>query len=431
MTTPDPHGRALRQSPAVYFASYGSSLLGGGISSVVVPLLVLERTGDVLAAGILATVGAAASAATGLVSGLVVDRVDRRAVSIVSDLLAAVAVAALPLVDALWGLDMTWFLVLSLVGAVVRVPGMTARETLLPSLARLGPPTAGRLDRLVGTRETVGNVLVLAGPGLGGLLIALLGLTPTLLLATAATSVLGALTTLVLDPRVGRAPRRDATGEGGALRRAGADLLVSWRFLAHSRLVLGATLVSAALVAVLSSLQSTLMPAYFTEQGLPGLTGLTLSAIAAGGIAGSTLYAATVGRVRRRTWFVTGMTGTLVGFAAVGSMASPWVVLGGAALVGLTTAPAGAVLGVLTVEATPDAVRGRVLGAQNTVVLTAPALTSAPLAAVAATAGLPVAGAVLAALAGVTAVIALVAPAFRSLDDPTPPALAAPAPRSA
>lgn len=110
---------------------------------------------------------------------------------------------------------------------------------------------------------------------------------------------------------------------------------------------------------------------------------------------------------RARIWFVIGMTGTLVGFAAVGSMASPWLVLGGAALVGLTNAPASAVLGVLSVEATPDAMRGRVLGAQNTIMLAAPALTSAPLAAVAATTGLPVAGAVLAGLAGVTALLAL------------------------
>jgi hypothetical protein len=71
---------------------------------------------------------------------------------------------------------------------------------------------------------------------------------------------------------------------------------------------------------------------------------------------------------------------------------------------------------VLTIEATPDARRGRVLGAQNTILLAAPAASSAPIAAVAAVAGLPVAGAVLAALAGVTALVALLAPTFRSLD---------------
>ncbi len=428
MTTPAPRGRALRASPAVYFTSYGLSLLGTGIASVVLPLLVLDRTGDILAAGVLATVATAASATTGVVAGLLIDRLDRRAVSIVSGLLAAVSVAALPLVDALWGLDMTWFLVLAVVGAVVRVPGMTAQEVLLPALARLGPAGPGRLDRLVATRETVGNTLVLAGPGLGGLLVAILGLTPTLLLATAATSLLAALTTLLLDPRTGRVPERgrDATGAGGAARRAAADLWTSWRFLAGNRLVLGATLITAMLVAVLSSLQTTLMPAYFTAQDLPALTGLTLSALAAGGIAGSALYAATAGRISRRTWFVVGMTGLIVGFVGIGSLASPWVVLAGAALVGLTNAPASAILGVLTIEATPDPMRGRVLSAQNTVMLAAPALTSAPLAAVAAVAGLPVAGAIVAGLAAVTAIVALAAPAFRSLDDgrarePAPP----------
>jgi MFS family permease len=209
---------------------------------------------------------------------------------------------------------------------------------------------------------------------------------------------------------------RDATRAGGAVRRAAADLWTSWRFLARNRLVLGATLITAMLVAVLSSLQSTLMPAYFTAQDLPALTGLTLSALAAGGIAGSAVYAATAGRISRRTWFVVGMTGLVVGFAGIGSLASPWVVLAGAALVGLTNAPASAILGVLTIEAVPDPLRGRVLSAQNTVVLAAPAVASAPLAAVAAVAGLPVAGAIVAGLAAVTAIVALAAPAFRSLD---------------
>lgn len=225
------------------------------------PLLVLDRTGDVLAAGVLATVTTAASAATGLVSGLLVDRIDRRAVSVVSDLLAAASVAALPVVDALWGLDMTWFLALAVVGAAIRVPGMTTQETLLPALARLGtsssPPGPDQLDRLIATRETVGSVLLLAGPGLGGLFVGVLGLSPALMLANATTSLLAALTTLVLGPRAGHVPPRslvtaDTNGAGGAVRRAADDLLDGWRFLGHNRLVLGATLITSMLVAVLS-----------------------------------------------------------------------------------------------------------------------------------------------------------------------------------
>ncbi|MEU6699606.1 MFS transporter [Pseudonocardia sp. NPDC046786] len=418
----------VRRSPAVWLTSYGLSLLGRGIAAVVLPLLVLDRTGDVLAAGVLASVSTAASALTGLVSGLLVDRVDRRTVAVASDLLAALALAALPLVDLLWGLNLAWFLVFGVLLAMIRIPGMTAQETLLPALVRLGGTAPGRLERWIAIRENLGNVLLLAGPGAGGLLIALLGPAPSVLWVTAVSSVLAAATTLLLDPRAGLIAGRARQAARGALRGAMSDLVASWRFLARTRLVLGATLVSAALVAVLASLQTTVLPAYFVEMDLPALTGLTLSALAGGGVVGSALYAALAGRVPRRVWFVVGMIGFGVGFGLVGSLAAPWLVLAAAALVGLTNAPVAAILGVLTIEATPDPMRGRVLGAQNTLVLAAPALTGAPVAAVASFAGLGVAGIVLAAVAAGTAVVALVAPAFRRLDDLPDPDDAAPGP---
>ena len=420
----------LRRSPALWLAAYGLTLLGGGIMAAVLPLLVLQRTGDVLAAGVLATVTTTASALTGLVSGLVVDRVDRRLVTVVAGVLGAAVVAALPVVDPLWGLGMTAFLVLGVLGAVVRVPAMTAQEVLLPALVRLDP-RPGRLDRLIALRENLANVLLLAGPAIGGLLVALAGPASTVLVVTASTSLLAALTAALLDPRAGRVEGVLRTAPGGAVRRAVRDLAASWVFLAGQRLVLGATLVSAVLVAVIAALQTTLMPAYFTALDLPALAGLTLSALAAGGLAGSVLYAALVNRVRRRTWFVVGMLGFGTGFALVGSLASPWVVLGAAALVGFTNAPVGAVLGVLTIEATPDALRGRVLGAQNTLLLAAPALTAAPVAALASAVGLGAAGIALAAVAVGTALVALVAPAFRDLDEPGTGDAAAPAPATA
>lgn len=149
---------------------------------------------------------------------LLVDRIDRRMVSVASDALAALSAAALPVVDALWGLDMTWFIALAVVGAVIRMPGMTAHETLL--------------------------------------------------LATAATSVLAAAWTLVLDPRSG-AVERAVARHGGAVGRAVGDLVASWRFLARRRIVLGATLATAMLAGVLSSLQTTLMPAYTPARTCP------------------------------------------------------------------------------------------------------------------------------------------------------------------
>ncbi|AXX30247.1 MFS transporter [Actinosynnema pretiosum subsp. pretiosum] len=402
----------MRRDVVVYLGSYGLGLLGNTIGGVVLPLLVLARTGDVLAAGLLATTSAAASAVVGVLAGVLVDRFNRRTVSVVANMLSALSVAALPVVDALWGLDLGWFLVLGVLGALVDAPGMTAHEVLLPNLVRDQPKTA--LDRLVATREALAGVLVLAGPGIGGLLVWLLGASSALLWITAGTSALAALLTLALDRRAGEV----TPSEGSLLRRAGADLVVSWRFMARSRVLLGSTAVSAVFVAVLTALQTTVMPAYFTREELPGLTGLTLSALAAGGIVGSVVYAAAAGRVRRRVWFVVGMVGTALGIGLIGAMISPWAVLGGAALLGAANGPIGAVLGVLAIEVTPDELRGRVIGAQNSLLLAAPALTTAPIAAVAAGAGLEVAGALVAGVLVVTALVALGLPVFRTLDDP-------------
>ncbi|MGX1738720.1 MFS transporter [Corynebacterium flavescens] len=133
--------------------AYSLSLLGNGVASVLFPLLVLAKTGDILAAGVIASATAAVSAVVGVLAGVVIDRVNRRTVSIVSDILSAASIAALPLVDHLWGLNLTWFIVLGIIGAFGDIPGMTARETMLPRLVELGDGAkAGRLDRLVGIR---------------------------------------------------------------------------------------------------------------------------------------------------------------------------------------------------------------------------------------------------------------------------------------
>ena len=148
----------------------------------------------------------------------------------------------------------------------------------------------------------------------------------------------------------------------------------------------------------------------------PELSGFAVTGIALGSLVGAGVYTAMIGRTSRRAWFVIGIVGSMIGFVALGTLGAPWMVIVAAVLIGLTNAPMSAVLGVATIEATPDRMRGRVLGAQNALMLAAPALTSAPIAAVASGFGLTAAGIGIAVLMAVTGVIALVAPAFRGLD---------------
>lgn len=406
----------------VYLSSYCLSLLGNGIATVIFPLLVLARTGDVLAAGVVAAVTAGVSAVVGLFAGVVIDRVNRRTVSIASDLLSAASIAALPLVDAIWGLNMTWFIALAVVGAFGDVPGMTARETLLPGVVRLAGGQPGALDRIVGVRESLVAVLMLAGPGIGGLLVWLVGVGSSVLWVTAGTSALAAVMSLGIDRRAGTSERAFEAYASSAQHEAKgvlADLISGWRFVAGNRLVLAATLVSAFLVATMVALQTTLLPAYFLAEDLPGLAGIVLAGISLGSLMGAAAYAATVGKMTRRTWLVIGMLGVIASFAVLGAMPAVWAVLVAAVLLGLANAPAAAVLGVATIEATPDNLRGRVLGTQNAIVLAAPAVSAAPVAAVASAWGLQAAGMSLAAAVALVAVLALISPAFRSLDNPT------------
>lgn len=408
----------MRRHTLTYFGAYSLSLLGNGIATVLFPLLVLANTGDVLAAGIVATATTSVGAVVGVFAGIVIDRLNRRTVSIVSDLLSSASVAALPIVDALWGLNLTWFIALGVVGAFGDVPGLTARESMLPRLVARERTDTGALDRLVGFREALSGILLIVGPGLGGLLVWLLGVSSTAMWVTAGASLTAALVSLALPRDVGTVSEA-LPDTGSSASRVFSDLVDGWKFLFRHRLVLGSTLMSALSVAVLTALQVVILPAYFTGEQLPGLTGLVIFGISLGSVIGAGLYTATVGRVSRRTWFVVGVCGSAIGYLVLGSLAAPWVVLGATVWIGLTSGPFSSLMGVVVIEAIPDQLRGRVLGAQNALMLAAPALFVAPIAALASGFGLVAAGLSVGVLVTVVLCAALVSPAFRSLDAPT------------
>ena len=376
-----------------YFASYGLSLLGNGVASVLLPLLVLASTGDVSAAG--------------LVAGVIIDRFNRRNVSIVSDFISAAAIAALPLIDAVVGLNLTWFIVIAALGAIWDVPGMTAREALLPKLVVAG----GKLDRVVGIRESVAAFMLLAGPGLGGAIVWIFGVGSLPFILTALTSLTAALLTFGIDADKGKVNWKPLTITGVV-----TDLLGCGQFLVRHRLVFSITMLSCFYAAVIVILQTVLVPAYFLEEAMPHLSGMTLSDFALGGFVGVGIYALAVNKVSRRMFLVVGTTGFSIGFAVIGGLFSPWIMLGATVFIGMTNGPLGAVLGTVMIEAIPDELRGRVMGTQNALMRAIPALAVMMFAAVASTQGLAWAGATLSVVVVVIGILALASNALRTLE---------------
>ena len=117
-----------------YLISDGLSLIGNAIAGVVLPLVLLARTGDVMAAGSLALICAVPQFVCGVLGGALLDRMNRRTVCIASDLISALSCMMLPVIDEIWGLSFGWFVLCGLLGAVGDVPGMSARDALLPAV---------------------------------------------------------------------------------------------------------------------------------------------------------------------------------------------------------------------------------------------------------------------------------------------------------
>ncbi len=360
-----------RRVLAPYLASETLSLLGNSIIAVALPLLVLQRTGSALAAGVVAAAATLPSVAAGLLGGAIVDRLDRRRVSVGADLLSAASVAALPVVDRVWGLDLGWFVVLGAVGAFGDLPGLTARDAMAPTVAaRVGLA----VDRVVALREGLGALVMVVGPAVAGLLLWLLP-GATVLWVTAATSAGAALVTLLLPRHTGQFER---TASSAGLRGALAGFAV-----VRGDLVIRTLLVlSIGAVAVLGTLQGLVLPVHFAARDEPGLLGTVLSALAVGLLLGAGGYAALAPRLPPHRWFGLGLVVVLVGLCLVAALPPFPLLLLGAALAGVGSGPVNAVAMALVVTRVHEGLRGRVMAAQNTLMMLALPVVLLPVAVV-------------------------------------------------
>ncbi|MDX3477966.1 MFS transporter [Streptomyces scabiei] len=393
----------------LYLISHGLSLLGNTVASIALPWLVLLRTGDAAAVGLVAAASALPMLLSAVAGGVLIDRAGRRRLSIGADLASAACVAALPVVDGLLGLTVVWFVVLGVAGAVFDVPGMTAREALAPDIAEA---TGIGMERLAGLRESIaGGVVILAPAAAGGLI--MLVDPATVLWLTAGCSALAALVTLALPRTIGARSTAPAQGEETGLR---ADLGRGLGVLRADRVLTTVTLVSAGSVAVLAPLQNLVLPVHLVGEDSPGGFGVLVSLLAVGGIAGAGLYAALGTRWSRRTVFAVAQLTSTIGVAGLALLPPVPVMWAAAVLAGAGAGPLPALFLVLVTERIPEEVRGRVLGLQNAVSMTAVPLGTLAAGLAVDGIGLRRTGMLLAAAWCLVTLAILTLPALRNLD---------------
>ncbi|WP_147918136.1 MFS transporter [Ruania zhangjianzhongii] len=349
-----------------YLASFGTSLLGNSITAIALPLLVLFTTGSPLGAGAVAVAAAVPSAVAGLLMGSLIDRINRRTAAILSDVISAAALLILPLIDLTVGLNLGWFIAVAVLNSFGDVPGITAREAMVPAIAR-----AAGMDpsRLIGLRESIAGVSLLVGPAIAGILVA--SLEPvTVMWVTSGIAASAALLTLAIPSRASRLPRAQQ-GSSGA--EAPGSIFEGLVIITRTPLLRVVVLLGLALAVVLAATQGMVIPVHFAFQDEAGAVGFVLSALAAGLLVGGALFAGFGARIPRRGWFITGVIVVAVGFVVLGILGPMWSIFAGAAIVGVGGGCMNAVVGLTFVENVADAQRGKVLGAQNAVMTLVPA----------------------------------------------------------
>ena len=349
MTSTPPLPAGNRATLPLFVAAEALSLFGNAAISIVLPWLVLSRTGDPSVAGLVAAVAAVPSVLATLAGGWLIDHVGQRRMSVIADIGSALAVAGLAIVDWAFGLDIGWFVVLGVLGALFDVPGMTARETLM---GRVSLTSGVRLDRVAAIRQSVFGVAFLAGQAVAGVLLTVLDPIGVVWI-TAACSALAALCTLLLPLVAAEAEPADGQPQPGGL----ATLWASPPLRAMVVIAFGSALLTTPLITVL-------LPAHFSRLGQADWLGYTMSAFAAGSIVGSVLYGVLAAQSRRLV-YVLGLLLQVVGMARFATLQGFWLVAAGSVMVGIGGGLLSPIFLVFFTERVAERVRGRVLSLVN------------------------------------------------------------------
>src|SRR3954469_4659307 len=251
---------------------------GNGITMVAFPWLVLQRNGSALDASIVAMAGTIPLLSARFIPGAAVDYLGRRRVSMISDALSALSVAAVPVLALTFGVQVINVAVLAglaALGAFFDPAGMTARETMLPEAATRAGWT---LDHANSVYEAVFNLAYIVGPGIGGLLIATLGGVNTMWV-TAAAFGLSIVAIAALRLEGAGVPDRTALPEG-----VWAGIVEGLKFVWHNKVLRALAIVDLAATGLYMPMESVLFPKYFTDRNEPAQLGWVLMALSIGGL---------------------------------------------------------------------------------------------------------------------------------------------------
>ncbi|MDW8058745.1 MAG: MFS transporter [Thermomicrobium sp.] len=338
--------------------------IGDRVHRVALAALVYELTGSMTVAGLAFLASGLPDLVLGPLAGVVVDRVDRRAVMIASDLARVVPVLLLPVAGQAWIGSIYLLLFLINAAAILHRPAkMAAIPAVVPS-AQL--TTANSLSSLAESLGDIGGY-PLAGLVVGGL-VATLGSERGLVVAFVVAALGYVLSAMVLWPlRLPPLPR----GESSSVGFVWQELAHGVRYLfANALLRTNTFLVGTGAVAIGMAMPLLVGYAY----GRPGQGEVAYSllnfGIGVGSVAGA-LLVGTLNVRRLGTLVLVGLVVMGMGLAGLGLEPPLWVAVGLTGLTGLGNLLFLVPSVTIVQRVTPASLMGRIFALRSTVLFTA------------------------------------------------------------
>jgi len=373
--------------------------------TIAVPWLVLQATGSPLAAGLVVGLSSVLGGIASPIVGILIDRIGRRVVSVVSDVLSAISVAAIPLVAMFTELTFMWILVLAALGAMFDPAGYTARKTLIVDAAR-----EARMDlpKLNGIHEGLFTVGWTLGPVLAAGLIATIGAVNTFWIPFA-LFVIAAISVAFM--------RVDEAGEHTQGEPFWPSAVRGIRILWGDHPLRAVTIAVMVLAAVYLPTESIVLPVYFQELDLPLGLGIVITALAGGAMIGAFAYGWLAARLQPYALARLVLIGTMTSIIPLALLPALPIMVIAAFVLGLSWGPMTPLLNTIVQRRVPADAQGRVFGAQMALFYAGPPLAMLVTGAVVDALGVRVAYLGIAIVLVVACIIVLLVPSIRQIDE--------------
>jgi MFS family permease len=342
------------------------SQIGDGLTSLAILIVINKLMGSTAALATMMIVIALPQLVFGLVSGVFVDRWDRKKIMIVSDLIRGALVLGFILVRR--SEDVWIFYVLGFLQAAVGTLFDPAKSATIPNI--VGRDVLLAANSLSQTTRVVTSVI---GSALAGLLVGLAGTAWPAFLLDGLSFIISALFISRMS-----IPKQAIQVAVGGMRQTLGQLLEGLRFVASRRLLIGVMVTFAVTMLGIGAVNVLIVPFLLNHlQVSTQALGVIDAAQVFGMVVGSGLVAALAARLKATRIIMVGTIGIGICVAVFGAANSVWLGLVPLFLLGVCLTPVQAASSTLMQANVPDEKRGRAGSALNTVITLASVISMA------------------------------------------------------